>query len=180
MPAEHPTTLIRRMLRERYGVAIEHLDARVKAELDGQEDYLVCGLLWLCTVLLENDDGEVTKWRAARRGETAWPIEELWLAASFVVGVRALGYGRKEACKLVQQAKYPNLKGKTSLYDTLTRAARKGVFKGWRLTSRTRTQARAALKEQGIDIAGDGKLVDQQHSEEVWLWGADEEEETEQ
>lgn len=170
MSAEPPKAFVLGLLSERYDVNLGALDRRIHAELKGEREYLVCGLLDLCGVLLESNDPDIEQWRRKRRGETKWPIEQAWLAASLVADVRAMGYGRKQACRIVQAKLYPELSSTDGLYRTLSRFSQASAFDHLsKLRVRSPEEARASLAKHGIYMER-GKLPERTGQWVPW-WG---------
>jgi len=173
MAIDRPRLFIEHLLRDRYGIS-EELPRNRPADwlLPRSKDMrLTYALLDLSLLLLTTDDLEIDEWRKTYQRKTRWKSRDIWNAAAMVAYVRAIGYGRKQACKIVQQKMYRELKGKDSLYRTLTRAKKNHVFDGqdnafgWP----SRDEARAVLERLKFDLP-DGANPKKPADDKSALW----------
>ncbi len=173
MPADRPRLFIQHLLRDRYGIN-EVLPKNPPAGWYGErskEVQLTAALLDLCLLLLTTDDREIDKWREKYRGKTTWKVQDCWNAAAMVTYVRAIGYGRERACQIVQDKMHSTLKGKGSLYRTLTRANENHMFDGqdkpfgWP----SRDEARTVLERFNFEL-DDGPNAEKPADDDAPLW----------
>lgn len=170
---KHPHQFIAYWARELYGCDLDLIE-RLLHERHGErsvEMRLPAALVDLLALVLTEDDAddvrrreflqEFLAFRRRSRKTKRWTYRKIQYAASMVALVMTCGYSGPDACDILQQQKFPHLKGEGNegaLYRRLNKAKVDGIFAGIYFDQPSRMDAHAALIEAGIDLPDDGKL----------------------